>query len=128
MAFFMSCGAGGGAGDCRRIRRSLGGCSPLPGWAALGKRSNCAKHLVPGTQLFPPTGSPPACFPHPPPPQVFVSPGQEVCEGETLLVIEAMKMELPVKAPCSGTGGDLVLVLPVKAPCSGTHGDPGMDL
>lgn len=35
--------------------------------------------------------------------KVLVAPGQRVEEGETLLVLEAMKMELPVRAPRSGT-------------------------
>jgi biotin carboxyl carrier protein len=35
--------------------------------------------------------------------QVLVTPGAVVTEGETLLMLEAMKMELPVRAPRSGT-------------------------
>lgn len=34
--------------------------------------------------------------------KVLVEPGQAVAEGETLLVLEAMKMELPVRAPAAG--------------------------
>ncbi len=33
---------------------------------------------------------------------ITASPGQSVTEGETLIVLEAMKMELPIKAPRSG--------------------------
>jgi biotin carboxyl carrier protein len=29
--------------------------------------------------------------------------GQKVASGETLLILEAMKMELPVRAPADGT-------------------------
>jgi biotin carboxyl carrier protein len=29
--------------------------------------------------------------------------GQQVARGETLLILEAMKMELPVRAPADGT-------------------------
>ena len=46
---------------------------------------------------------------------VKVQPGDEVSEGQTLIVLEAMKMELPVRAPGAGrvarvlcAAGDLV--------------------
>ncbi|HVL67611.1 MAG TPA: biotin/lipoyl-containing protein [Vicinamibacterales bacterium] len=35
--------------------------------------------------------------------RINVSPGAAVKKGETLLVLEAMKMELPVRAPADGT-------------------------
>ena len=35
--------------------------------------------------------------------RVMVSPGQQVAEGDTLLVLEAMKMETQVSAPSAGT-------------------------
>ena len=34
--------------------------------------------------------------------QVLVKPGQAVAEGETLLVVESMKMEIPVSAEHAG--------------------------
>ena len=34
--------------------------------------------------------------------EVLVTPGQEVAERESLLVLEAMKMETPVTAPFAG--------------------------
>lgn len=34
--------------------------------------------------------------------KVLVEEGQDVEEGDTLLVIESMKMEVPIEAPCSG--------------------------
>jgi acetyl-CoA carboxylase biotin carboxyl carrier protein len=34
--------------------------------------------------------------------EVLVEVGQEVQEGDELLVIESMKMEIPVEAPCAG--------------------------
>ena len=33
---------------------------------------------------------------------VNVAPGQEVAEGDVLVLLEAMKMELPIKAPHAG--------------------------
>jgi biotin carboxyl carrier protein len=35
--------------------------------------------------------------------KVLVSPGQKVAEGDTLVILECMKMEVPVLAPVSGT-------------------------
>ena len=34
--------------------------------------------------------------------KLLVAPGQSVAEGETVLVLEAMKMELPVRSPRAG--------------------------
>jgi acetyl-CoA carboxylase biotin carboxyl carrier protein len=35
--------------------------------------------------------------------KIEVTAGQEVQEGDTLVVVESMKMEIPVSAPSSGT-------------------------
>ncbi len=35
--------------------------------------------------------------------KVAVQVGQEVAEGETLLILESMKMEIPVESPVAGT-------------------------
>jgi 3-methylcrotonyl-CoA carboxylase alpha subunit len=47
--------------------------------------------------------------------KILVEPGQKVAEGTTVLVLEAMKMELPIRAPRAGvvkavgcTQGELV--------------------
>jgi biotin carboxyl carrier protein len=34
--------------------------------------------------------------------QVHVEVGASVTEGDVLLILESMKMEIPVEAPCSG--------------------------
>lgn len=34
--------------------------------------------------------------------KVVAQPGQQVAEGDVLVVIESMKMEIPVESPCSG--------------------------
>ena len=34
--------------------------------------------------------------------QVRVEPGQEVAEGDTVVILESMKMEIPVEAPTAG--------------------------
>ncbi len=41
--------------------------------------------------------------------KVLVSPGQQVAEGETVLVLEAMKMETEVSAPSAGTIGSVAV-------------------
>lgn len=35
--------------------------------------------------------------------QVPAQPGQTVAQGDELAILESMKMEIPVVAPCSGT-------------------------
>jgi biotin carboxyl carrier protein len=35
--------------------------------------------------------------------KVLVAPGQSVSSGETLVILESMKMEIPVEAPVDGT-------------------------
>jgi acetyl-CoA carboxylase biotin carboxyl carrier protein len=35
--------------------------------------------------------------------KVLVAPGSEVAEGDTLVILESMKMEIPVVAPHGGT-------------------------
>ena len=35
--------------------------------------------------------------------KVLVQPGTEVAEGDTLVILESMKMEIPVVAPQEGT-------------------------
>jgi len=35
--------------------------------------------------------------------KIEVTPGDRVAEGDTLLLLESMKMEIPVTAPCNGT-------------------------
>ena len=38
-----------------------------------------------------------------------VSPGQRVAEGDTLLIVESMKMEIPVESPANGTVTELLV-------------------
>ena len=35
--------------------------------------------------------------------KVLIQPGQQVTEGETLVILESMKMEIPVESPVAGT-------------------------
>jgi biotin carboxyl carrier protein len=35
--------------------------------------------------------------------QVQVEVGQQVAEGDVVAILESMKMEIPVEAPCAGT-------------------------
>lgn len=34
--------------------------------------------------------------------KVLVQPGQRVASGDVLVIVESMKMEIPVEAPCDG--------------------------
>ncbi len=34
--------------------------------------------------------------------ELLVAPGDEVAKGDTLLLVESMKMEIPIEAPVSG--------------------------
>ncbi len=56
--------------------------------------------------------------------KVMVGPGDQVEEGDTLLILEAMKMESEVTAPRSGS----VTQVHVKAGDAVTSGDPLLDL
>lgn len=56
--------------------------------------------------------------------KVMVKPGQKVEEGDTLLILEAMKMESEVSAPRAGTVTDIK----VQAGDSVTAGDPLLSL
>lgn len=66
---------------------------------------------------------------------VEVAPGQRVAEGDTLLVVESMKMEIPVFAPVAGTvaelrvrAADIVVegdILALIEPDPAARGDPG---
>jgi acetyl-CoA carboxylase biotin carboxyl carrier protein len=42
--------------------------------------------------------------------KVAVQPGQRVAEGETLVVLESMKTEIPVPAPHDGVVRELMVV------------------
>ena len=35
--------------------------------------------------------------------KIEAKPGQTVEEGDTIVILESMKMEMPVEAPCDGT-------------------------
>ncbi len=51
--------------------------------------------------------------------QVRVEVGQTVDEGDELVILESMKMEIPVEAPCAGT----VTEIRVKPEDQITEGD-----
>jgi len=40
---------------------------------------------------------------------VLVAPGQQVAEGDVLVVLEAMKMETEISAPRAGTVGEVAI-------------------
>ena len=39
--------------------------------------------------------------------KIEVQPGQKVNEGDVLVILESMKMEMPVEAPCGGTVSEI---------------------
>lgn len=41
--------------------------------------------------------------------KILVEPGQQVNEGDTVIIIEAMKMEIPVVAMDSGTVAEILV-------------------
>ena len=51
--------------------------------------------------------------------QVHAEVGQTVAEGDTLAILESMKMEIPVEAPVAGT----VTAMPVKPDDQVPEGD-----
>jgi acetyl-CoA carboxylase biotin carboxyl carrier protein len=52
--------------------------------------------------------------------KIEAAPGQAVSEGDTLIILEAMKMEIPVAAPRAGT----VTAILVKEKDEVTEGQP----
>jgi biotin carboxyl carrier protein len=42
--------------------------------------------------------------------KVEVTVGQQVQEGDTLVIVESMKMEIPVSAPSSGTVTEIFVI------------------
>lgn len=42
--------------------------------------------------------------------KVLVTKGQQVASGETLVILESMKMEIPVEATASGTVSEIAVV------------------
>ena len=41
--------------------------------------------------------------------KVEVAVGQTVAEGDTLVIVESMKMEIPISAPASGVVADILI-------------------
>ena len=39
--------------------------------------------------------------------KIEVQPGHKVEEGQVLVILESMKMEMPVEAPCAGTVAEI---------------------
>ena len=39
--------------------------------------------------------------------KIEVKKGDKVSEGDTVIILESMKMEMPVEAPCNGTVADI---------------------
>jgi acetyl-CoA carboxylase biotin carboxyl carrier protein len=87
---------GGGAGTVVYGAPALSGggtSAPAPASAPVVDMSNAVKSPMVGTVYLQPSPGAPA----------FIEVGKAVNKGDTLLVIEAMKVMNPIKAPVSGT-------------------------
>jgi biotin carboxyl carrier protein len=42
--------------------------------------------------------------------KVVATPGQHVAQGDALVIVESMKMEIPIEAPCAGVVAELSCV------------------
>lgn len=56
--------------------------------------------------------------------KILVKPGDRVSEGDTLVILESMKMEIPIDAEDDGTVGEIV----IKEGQSVTEGDLVLNL
>ncbi|HYE27361.1 MAG TPA: acetyl-CoA carboxylase biotin carboxyl carrier protein [Allosphingosinicella sp.] len=98
------------------VKRSAGVAAPAPAPAA----APAAAAPPPPAAAAPPPASHPGAVKSPmvgtvflagePGAKPFVSPGQKVKEGETLLIIEAMKVMNPIAAPRAGTVAEVLVV------------------
>ncbi len=41
--------------------------------------------------------------------KIEAKPGTQVNEGDTVIILESMKMEMPVEAPCEGTVREITI-------------------
>ena len=41
--------------------------------------------------------------------KIITESGKEVSEGDTILILESMKMEIPLESPCDGTLVEIIL-------------------
>ena len=41
--------------------------------------------------------------------KIEVTVGQGVSEGESLIIVESMKMEIPIEAPCAGAVAEILV-------------------
>ena len=41
--------------------------------------------------------------------KILLEPGAALAEGDVIMILESMKMEIPVEAPCTGTLAELLV-------------------
>ena len=94
-------------GNAYRVEISAAGemaATPKPPPASGAQAGNeTAKGLEPGAPLPSPLAG--NVF------KILVSPGQQVGEGETVIVLEAMKMETEISAPAAGTVSSIDVII-----------------